>query len=136
MFCTGGIRCEKASALLLERGFESVYQLDGGILRYLAERDGAEKAFEGECFVFDQRVSVTTALEQGDYGQCHACRRAISADDMASDAYRPGVSCPACIDELDADRRAGFEERARQQELATTRGTTHVRTPHTGSRET
>ncbi len=130
MFCTGGIRCEKASALLLERGFESVYQLDGGILRYLAESDEAENAFEGECFVFDQRVSVTATLEQGDYEQCHACRRAISAADKTSDAYEPGVSCPRCIDELDTGRRAGLEERARQQRLATQRGSTHVRTPH------
>ena len=135
MFCTGGIRCEKASALLLERGFESVYQLDGGILRYLAETDDEENAFEGDCFVFDQRVSLTAALEQGDFEQCHACRRAISTADMASDAYEPGVSCPQCVDELDARRRAGFEERARQQKLATERGSTHVRTPHASGRE-
>ena len=132
MFCTGGIRCEKASAWLLEHGFDQVYQLDGGILRYLEEVPVESNAFEGDCFVFDQRVSVTPDLDQGDYHQCHACRRAISTADMASPDYVEGVSCPFCVDALDADRRAGFEERARQQALANKRGTSHVRTPHRG----
>lgn len=125
MFCTGGIRCEKASAWMLDQGFETVYQLDGGILDYL-ESVGQDSRWQGECFVFDQRVSVNDALTEGSFEQCYGCRRPLSADDVASAHYQAGVSCPYCIDEHDDERRAGFRERRRQEQLATLRGRRHV----------
>lgn len=118
MFCTGGIRCEKASALMQDLGFENVYQLQGGILNYLETVDAKENRWQGECFVFDTRVAVDRDLAEGGYVQCHACRRPLSAEDIASPQYREGVSCPKCIDELDPDRTARLEERRRQLELA------------------
>lgn len=121
MFCTGGIRCEKASALMQELGFEQVYQLQGGILNYLETVDAKENRWQGECFVFDTRVAVDRDLAEGGYVQCHACRRPLSAEDIASPQYREGVSCPKCIDELDPDRAARLEERRRQLELAKAR---------------
>ncbi|HEX2138939.1 MAG TPA: rhodanese-related sulfurtransferase [Woeseiaceae bacterium] len=97
MFCTGGIRCEKASALMLEMGFRDVYQLQGGILNYLQQMDGDENRWRGECFVFDDRVAVDRDLSEGGYVQCHACRRPLSAEDLASPDYREGVCCPHCL---------------------------------------
>jgi UPF0176 protein len=129
MFCTGGIRCEKASAWLLEQGFESVYQLDGGILSYLENVAAEENRWKGECFVFDQRVSVAPDLGQGSFEQCYACRRPLSAEDMASTAYQPGVRCPHCLNEHDDARRDGFRERRRQVELAARRGELHLGVP-------
>jgi UPF0176 protein len=126
MFCTGGIRCEKASAYMLRLGFETVYQLDGGILRYLETVDPAHNRWQGECFVFDQRVSLGRDLAEGSYQQCFACRSPLAPADLESPHYVQGVSCPRCIDELDAGRRASFEERQRQVELAARRGETHV----------
>jgi len=126
MFCTGGIRCEKASAWLLDQGFEAVYQLDGGILSYLEEVAPEHNRWQGECFVFDQRVSVDTALGEGSFEQCFACRRPLSAADMQSPDYEPGVSCPHCIDEHTAPQRAAFAERRRQEALAAARGRRHV----------
>jgi len=130
MFCTGGIRCEKASAYLLERGFDQVYQLEGGVLKYLEEvaaEQGAEpNKWQGECFVFDQRVALNARLEPGDYLQCHACRRPVDPDAAQSPDYVKGVSCPRCINEGDVERRAGFVERQRQIELAARRGETHI----------
>ena len=96
MFCTGGIRCEKASAYLLARGFETVCQLDGGILKYFAETSDADNAFEGECFVFDDRVSVTPELAEGRYELCQACSRPVSPTDRESPLFDPGRSCPGC----------------------------------------
>ena len=125
MFCTGGVRCEKASALLLDAGFAEVYQLEGGILNYL-ENVGDDNRFDGECFVFDQRVSVTDQLDQGCYVQCHACRRALSDEDLNSPEYRPGVSCGYCHDQLSEGQLAAFSERRRQVELAERRGELHV----------
>lgn len=125
MFCTGGVRCEKASAVLLEAGFSEVYQLDGGILNYL-ENAGDDNRFDGECFVFDQRVSVTHQLDQGGYIQCHACRRALSDKDLNSLDYLEGVSCGYCHDQLSEQQRAAFAERRRQVELAQRRGELHV----------
>lgn len=98
MFCTGGIRCEKASAYLLERGFEMVYQLGGGILNYLETVPADRNRWQGECFVFDQRVTVTPALTEGAYRQCHACRHPLTAADLASPDFLPGRSCPYCAD--------------------------------------
>lgn len=96
MFCTGGIRCEKASALMLEMGFTDVYQLQGGILNYLQQVEPAENRWTGECFVFDDRVAVDRDLAEGGYVQCHACRRSLSAEDLASGDYVDGQSCPYC----------------------------------------
>ena len=97
MFCTGGIRCEKASTLMLELGFNDVYQLQGGILKYLADVEGTENKLKGECFVFDKRVAVDRDLAEGAYVQCHACRRPLSTSDIESEFYREGVSCPKCV---------------------------------------
>lgn len=126
MFCTGGIRCEKATALMLELGFDDVYHLQGGILNYLSEVDEAENQWHGECFVFDTRVAVDRDLAEGGYVQCHACRRPLSTADLQSPDYREGVSCPLCINEADEDRLARLEERRRQVMLATERGETHI----------
>jgi UPF0176 protein len=126
MFCTGGIRCEKATALMLELGFDEVYHLQGGILNYLTEVGEAENQWNGECFVFDTRVAVDRDLAEGGYVQCHACRRPLSIEDMASPDYREGVSCPKCVNEADAERLARLEERRKQVALATQRGETHI----------
>jgi UPF0176 protein len=126
MFCTGGIRCEKATALMLELGFNEVYHLQGGILNYLSEVDAAENKWKGDCFVFDTRVAVDQELSEGGYVQCHACRRPLSAADMQSPDYREGVSCPLCVNEADADRVARLEERRKQVALAAARGETHI----------
>lgn len=126
MFCTGGIRCEKASALMLELGFSEVCQLQGGILNYLETVAPADNRWQGECFVFDTRVAVDRDLAEGGYVQCHACRRPLSSEDLESPDYREGVSCPRCIDELDADRTLRLEERRRQVALARQRGELHI----------
>ena len=126
MFCTGGIRCEKATALMLELGFENVYQLQGGILKYLEDIPADENRWRGECFVFDTRVAVDRDLAEGGYVQCHACRRPLSSEDLASADYREGVSCPHCINELDEGRAARLEERRKQVALAAERGDAHI----------
>ena len=126
MFCTGGIRCEKATALMLELGFEEVYHLQGGILNYLTRMSPDENQWEGECFVFDTRVAVDRDLAEGGYVQCHACRRPLSSEDLASEAYREGVSCPHCVGELQEERAARLEERRKQVALAAERGTSHI----------
>ena len=126
MFCTGGIRCEKAAALMQELGFSEVYQLHGGILNYLENVAESENLWKGECFVFDKRVAVDRDLAEGGYVQCHACRRPLSSEDLASSDYREGVSCPRCIDTLDADRAERLEERRKQVGLARKRGEEHI----------
>lgn len=126
MFCTGGIRCEKATALMQELGYSNVYQLQGGILNYLQHVDEQENRWRGECFVFDSRVAVDRDLAEGGYEQCHACRRPLSAEDLRSPAYREGVSCPQCIDQLEAERAVRLEERRRQVALARERGEKHI----------
>ena len=126
MFCTGGIRCEKASALMLELGFSDVNQLQGGILNYLDQVNDEESRWNGECFVFDTRVAVDRDLAEGGYVQCHACRRPLGSDELTSPEYREGVSCPKCIDELADDRVPGLEERRRQVRIARDRGETHI----------
>jgi len=126
MFCTGGIRCEKATALMLELGFDEVYHLQGGILKYLEDMPEEQNRWEGECFVFDTRVAVDRDLAEGGYVQCHACRRPLSTEDIASPDYREGVSCPSCIGDLDDDREARLAERQRQVELARERGDVHI----------
>jgi UPF0176 protein len=126
MFCTGGIRCEKSTALLRTEGIDAVYHLKGGILRYLEEVPTEHSLWEGECFVFDQRVSVKQGLEQGSYGRCHACRDPVSAEEMASPLYVDGVSCPHCHDSRTNEQRARYAERQKQTELARRRGKGHV----------
>lgn len=126
MFCTGGIRCEKATALMKELGFREVYQLRGGILRYLEEVADEDNLWQGECFVFDQRVAVDRDRAEGGYVQCHACRRPLSTADIESPDYREGVSCPKCVDSLAPERRNRLEERRRQVALADARGDRHI----------
>ncbi|WP_355662436.1 rhodanese-related sulfurtransferase [Halomonas salifodinae] len=125
MFCTGGIRCEKASSFMLKEGFEEVYHLKGGVLNYLEKVPEAQSLWRGECFVFDNRVTVRHDLSRGDYDQCHACRMPVSAEEMRSEQYEPGVSCPHCYDSLPEKTRAAARERQRQIELAKARGEPH-----------
>ena len=128
MYCTGGIRCEKASSYLLSRGFMDVVQLRGGILNYLEKVERKNSLWDGECFVFDSRVAVDHDLAEGEYEQCFACRRPLRQEDMASEKYRPGVSCPRCHDDLTPEQRRRFGERQRQVELAESRGGQHIGT--------
>lgn len=126
MFCTGGIRCEKASAWMLQHGFESVYHLKGGILKYLELVPEEESLWEGECFVFDERVSVGHGLKPGDYRLCRGCRYPLTAEDRAAPTYEEGVSCAHCIDDLSVEKKARLRERKRQNELAEARRQPHV----------
>lgn len=115
MFCTGGIRCEKASALMLQEGFENVYHLKGGILQYLEDVTEEQSLWDGECFVFDKRVAVSHGLKEGNAALCYACREPLTADEIAHSAYEKGVSCPYCIEKLTPHRAAML--RQRQQEF-------------------
>ncbi len=126
MFCTGGIRCEKSTALLKEMGFEKVFHLKGGILKYLEKVRAEENRWQGECFVFDDRVTVDHNLSPGSYDQCHACRLPISEQDMISQHYVKGVSCPHCYDKVSAEDKERFAERQKQIELADGRGEVHI----------
>ncbi len=126
MFCTGGIRCEKSTAYLKEQGFEEVYHLEGGILKYLEIVPEENSLWQGECFVFDNRVAVNHKLEKGGYDQCHACRLPITEEDMQSEMYEKGVSCPRCFDEKSSEQKAKFREREKQMELARKRGEAHL----------
>ena len=126
MYCTGGIRCEKSTAYLKQRGFEQVFHLKGGILKYLACVPEAESRWRGECFVFDERVAVDHRLNKGGYDQCHACRAPISEADKRSDQYIPGASCPHCHARVSAADRARFLQRQKQVELAAERGAVHL----------
>jgi len=126
MFCTGGIRCEKASAFMLKEGFAEVYHLQGGILKYLEEVPPQESTWEGECFVFDNRVAVDHKLQKGQYDQCYGCRHPITEQDKLSDKYQKGICCPLCYDRLTDDQRARFSERQKQIELAALRGEGHI----------
>jgi UPF0176 protein len=126
MFCTGGIRCEKSTAFLKSEGVEEVYHLKGGILKYLETVPAEETLWEGECFVFDQRVTVGQWLAPGSYQLCHACRRPLTAEDAASDLFEEGVSCPACYGERTDAQRAGYRERQRQEMKAAEAGIAHV----------
>lgn len=126
MFCTGGIRCEKSTAFLKQQGFSEVYHLKGGILKYLEEVPETESKWRGECFVFDNRVTVNHQLEKGQYDQCHACRRPITEDDKHSPHYKKGVSCHHCYQSHSAQQRQRYQERERQIELAKRRGEAHM----------
>lgn len=126
MFCTGGIRCEKSTAYLKEQGFDEVYHLEGGILKYLEEVPQEQSMWEGECFVFDNRVTVNHQLEKGSYDQCHACRLPLTEEQMQSEQYQPGISCPNCYDSLSDEQRQRFIERQKQMQLAEQRGEAHI----------
>ncbi|MGB0733750.1 MAG: rhodanese-related sulfurtransferase [Pontibacterium sp.] len=126
MFCTGGIRCEKSTAFLKEEGFEEVYHLEGGILQYLEDVPSEDSMWNGECYVFDGRVSVDHNLNKGSYDMCHACRLPISDEDKQSEHYEEGVSCPHCIDQFTDEHRERFRQRQTQMQLAKERGESHI----------
>ena len=126
MFCTGGIRCEKSTAFLKQEGVDDVYHLKGGILNYLETVPEGMSLWEGECFVFDQRVTIGHGLSPGSHELCHACRRPVSTQDLASPLYEAGVSCPTCQGERTDDQRASYRERHRQETLAAAEGRSHV----------
>ena len=126
MFCTGGIRCEKSTSLLVSMGFEDVWHLQGGILNYLEKTPVEQTRWNGECFVFDSRVSVDHHLEKGSYDQCYACRFPIDDAQKASDLYVPGVSCPRCHDAHSDQQKERFTERQKQIALAKERGEAHI----------
>ena len=126
MFCTGGIRCEKSTSFMKEQGFDDVYHLKGGILKYLETVPQEESLWEGECFVFDQRVSVGHGLKQGPYDLCHACRHPITEEDKTSELFAKGVSCPRCYNKQSTRQRQRFIERQKQMELAKQRGEKHI----------
>ena len=126
MFCTGGIRCEKATAFLKLQGFDEVYHLRGGILKYLETVPLEESLWQGECFVFDQRTALAHGNAPGTHQLCHACRHPVSAADMASKDYVAGVSCPRCRPTLSDARKARFAERQKQMDRAAIQGRRHM----------
>lgn len=130
MFCTGGIRCEKSTNFLLGQGVEDVYHLKGGILKYLEDVPEDQSLWQGECFVFDQRVSVGHGLRPGNLTSCGACRRPLTEDDRASPLFEQGVRCPHCADEYSDADRARFREREHQMQLAARRGERHLGADH------
>ena len=126
MFCTGGIRCEKASSLMKEEGFEDVYHLQGGILKYLEKVDKKNSLWDGECFVFDQRVCLTDELEIGSYEMCFACRMPITEKEMQNEKYIEGISCIYCYDKTTEEKKERFKSRQKQILLAKNRGEKHL----------
>ena len=126
MFCTGGIRCEKSTAYLKSKGFENVFHLQGGILKYLEEVKEDESLWEGECFVFDDRVAVKHNLELGKYDQCHACRFPITDEDKEHPYYEKGASCPRCYGTKNSSQVSRYREREKQVQLAKSRGESHI----------
>ena len=126
MFCTGGIRCEKSTSYLLNQGFKKVYHLKGGILNYIEKVDASESLWEGDCFVFDNRVTVNHDLAPGGYDMCHACRHAITAEDRQSPKFQEGVSCPHCHDSLPEETRQRAAERQKQVEIHQKLERTHI----------
>ena len=126
MYCTGGIRCEKATAFLKSEGVEAVYHLDGGILKYLETAPAQASLWQGECFVFDQRVALGHGLAPGTHALCGGCRMPVTPDEQASPLYEAGVSCPACHGSRDERQKAGYAERQRQIAIAAARGTEHI----------
>ncbi|MNT43757.1 putative rhodanese-related sulfurtransferase [compost metagenome] len=126
MYCTGGIRCEKATAFMKEQGFDEVFHLKGGILKYLEEVPQEESLWEGACFVFDDRVSVTHGLEEGEHTLCHACRQPLTPADLASPHHEDGVSCIHCYEVRTDEDRERYRQRQRQITLAKKRGEKHL----------
>ncbi|MGQ8363863.1 rhodanese-related sulfurtransferase [Glaciecola sp. 1036] len=128
MFCTGGIRCEKSTAYMKSQGFEEVYHLEGGILQYLEDVPKQDSLWEGDCFVFDNRVAVNHDLEKSDYDQCYGCRLPITDEDKQSEFYEAGVTCPKCYGTHTDEQLARFREREKQVRLAKARQQEHVGT--------
>jgi len=126
MYCTGGIRCEKASSYMLSQGFDQVYHLQGGILKYIEKVQPEDSLWEGECFVFDGRVAVGHNLELGQARSCYGCRLPLSAEEITSPLYERGVSCPHCYDQTSPERKRATRERQKQEDLARRRGTKHI----------
>ncbi len=126
LFCTGGIRCEKATSYLLDQGFDQVFHLRGGILNYLEKTPDNQNRWLGDCFVFDQRVSVDTTLARGTFSMCHACRTPLTEEDQLDPLYEEGVACPHCAPTQSAKNRARAEARQRQVEIAKERGQAHI----------
>ena len=126
MYCTGGIRCEKSTAYLKEQGFDNVYHLQGGVLKYLEEIPADQSLWQGECFVFDNRVTVNHNMEKGQYDQCYACRYPITEEEKKSEHYEQGVSCPHCYNKVSEQQRQRFAEREKQVQLAKERGEEHI----------
>lgn len=126
MFCTGGIRCEKASSYLLDQGFEDVFHLKGGILKYLEHIEEEDSLWDGECFVFDQRVSLQHGLKEGNYELCYGCRQPITETQKSHPHFENGVCCPFCFDVLSTEQKERFRMRQKQIALAKTRGEKHL----------
>lgn len=126
MYCTGGIRCEKASGYMLQQGFKEVYQLKGGILKYMEEVPEQDSLWQGECFIFDNRVSVNHQLAPGSYDQCFGCRHPITEEDKKNGPYRQGVYCPRCFDARSEEQKNHSAERQKQMELAKKRNELHM----------
>ena len=126
MFCTGGIRCEKSTAFLKEQGFDEVYHLQGGILKYLEKVPESESLWQGECFVFDSRVTVDHDLNSGSYDQCHACRMPITEHEKTLDSYVEGISCLHCHNKVSKEQLSRFAQRQKQVKLAKARGEAHI----------
>ena len=126
MFCTGGIRCEKSTAYMKEQGFDEVYHLEGGILKYLEEVPKDQTLWQGECFVFDNRVAVDHDLKRGSYDQCHACRMPITEQEKTLDSYQEGLSCHHCVGKVSEEQRQRFAQRQKQVQLARARGEEHI----------
>ena len=126
MFCTGGIRCEKASSLMKAQGFDNVFHLKGGILKYFEDIPEAETRWQGECFVFDDRVSVKHDLSEGSYDMCHGCRMPITEDDKLSAKYIRGVACPDCFDKTTEEQKSRYMSRQKQVDLAKKRNQKHI----------
>ena len=133
MFCTGGIRCEKSTAFLRAKGFDEVYHLEGGVLKYLETMPQENSAWQGECFVFDERVSVGHGLNPGDFTLCRSCRDPLSAQDRQSPLYELGVSCAHCHTKTSDEQKHGYRERQRQVSLAETRHESHIGVRQPGS---
>ena len=127
MFCTGGIRCEKSTKLLLKEGVEKVYHLKGGILNYLAKCKGTDSQWKGECFVFDQRVSLGKNLKEGSCSLCFACRRPLTPDELLHPQYEEGISCRHCYEKTCLERKKNFKERQKQIKIADQRGVKHLK---------
>ncbi len=126
IFCTGGIRCEKASDYMLKMGLKNVYQLKGGIIEYLKKTKNKNKFWKGECFVFDERVTLNESLERGSYTQCFACRSPITSKERKSFLFKPGVSCPKCHDIKTVNQKKRYEERCKQIEIAKKKKIRHL----------
>ena len=126
MYCTGGIRCEKASSLMKAKGFKNIYHLKGGILNYMEKIDEDDSLWGGECFVFDDRVALNHSLEVGSFDMCHGCRMPITKDDKLSKKYLRGVSCPNCFDHKTPDQKKRYADRQKQMDLAKQRNKKHI----------